>query len=131
MLDIKLSVLFETFTLGNKCSFKDDAAFFVALILLGGKLVNPAELGVTVFAGDVSHHVSAGQHDPVLDLAKVQVDHFTEEEGSTGCPREPCRNQLRAVCQSRFTICTAEKPRTTDVVQKYSPHSLSWKVKQE
>ncbi|TRY95350.1 hypothetical protein DNTS_035033 [Danionella cerebrum] len=50
----------------------DHSALFVSLAVLCGKLVDPAELTVAVFAADVSNHVTTGQHDAVLDLTVLQ-----------------------------------------------------------
>ena len=36
------------------------------LVVLGGKLIDPAQLGPAVLAADVPHHVTACQHDAVL-----------------------------------------------------------------
>ncbi|MEQ2317016.1 hypothetical protein AMECASPLE_038455 [Ameca splendens] len=63
----------EAFALPHQRPLQDYPAFLVALTLLGGKLVHPAQLAVAVLAADVSHHVSSCQHDPVLHLAVLQI----------------------------------------------------------
>lgn len=59
----------EAFALPHQSSLQDDTALLVALALLGGKLVHPAEFAVAVLAADIPHHVSSCQHDSVLHLA--------------------------------------------------------------
>ena len=62
-------VLFDAVGFGDEGAFEDDAALFVALVLLGGKLVDPAELDVALLLRHVAHHVAARQHHAVLHLA--------------------------------------------------------------
>lgn len=79
---IMADVFLNAFTLCHQGSLQNNPPLLVSLVVLRGKLVNPAKFCVTVLAGDVTHHVSPCQHDPVLHLTVVQVDHFVEEEGS-------------------------------------------------
>nr|CAD7395536.1 unnamed protein product [Timema poppensis] len=52
-------VLVDPITLGDESSFKYHPPFFVSLVLLRCKLVDPTEFGVTVFTGDVTDHMSS------------------------------------------------------------------------
>lgn len=65
--------MFEAFALPHQRPLQDYSSLLVALAFLRGKLVHPAQLTVAVLAADVPHHVSPCQHDPVLDLAVLQV----------------------------------------------------------
>lgn len=76
-------MLLKALALSHQRPFQDDTTFLVALAVLSGKLVDPAQLAIAVLAADVSHHVSSSQHHSVLYLAVLQVDHLVEEEGST------------------------------------------------
>ena len=57
-------------------ALQNDAALLVALVVLGGELVHPAQLGVAVLAEDVPHHVAPSQHHAVHHLAHLQVHHL-------------------------------------------------------
>ncbi len=63
----------KAFAFPHQRPLQNDAALLVALALLGGKLVHPAQLTVAVLAADVPHHVSSCQHDSVLHLAVLQI----------------------------------------------------------
>lgn len=63
----------KAFALPHQRPLQDDAALLVALALLCGELVHPAQLAVAVLAADVPHHVSSCQHHSVLHLAVLQV----------------------------------------------------------
>lgn len=69
-------MLFEAFALPHQGPLEDHSALLVALAVLGRKLIDPAQLTVAVLAADVSHHVSAGEHHPVLHLAVLEVHHL-------------------------------------------------------
>ena len=73
-------MFFEALALPDECSLQDDTALLVALAVLSGKLIDPAQLAVTVLTADISHHVSARQHHAVLHLAVLQVHHLTDNE---------------------------------------------------
>lgn len=79
---IMADVFLNAFTLCHQGSLQNNPPLLVSLVVLRGKLVHPAKFCVTVLAGDVANHVSSCQHDAVLYLTVVQVDHFIEEEGS-------------------------------------------------
>lgn len=79
---IVADVFLNAFTLCHQGSLQNNPPLLVSLVVLCGKLVHPAKFCVTVLAGDVANHVSPRQHDTVLYLTVVQVDHFVEEEGS-------------------------------------------------
>lgn len=79
---IMADVFLNAFTLCHQGSLQNNPPLLVSLVVLRGKLVHPAKFCVTVLAGDVANHVSPRQHDAVLYLTVVQVDHFIEEEGS-------------------------------------------------
>jgi hypothetical protein len=53
-------VLIDAVRLGDERSLEDDTTLLVPLVLLGGKLVDPANFGVAIFAKDVTNHVSPG-----------------------------------------------------------------------
>lgn len=73
-------MLLEALALPHQRPLQDHAALLVALAVLGGELVDPAQLTVAVLTADVSHHVSAGQHHTVLHLAVLQVHHLRDED---------------------------------------------------
>lgn len=116
-------VLLDAVALRHEGSLEDDSAFLVALALFRGKLVDPTELSVAVLAGHVSHHVPPRQHDSVLHLAVVEVDHFVEEEGPARGTREPGADELIAVGQDGVAAGAGEQSRAANVLQEYSAHS--------
>jgi hypothetical protein len=61
-------VLIDAVRLGDESTLEDDASLLVPLVLLGGKLVYPANFGIAIFAKDVTHHVPPGQHHTVLHV---------------------------------------------------------------
>ena len=69
-------MLLEAFALADQGPLQDHAAFLVALAVLRGELVDPAQLAVAVLAAHVPHHVPAREHDSVLHLAVLQVHHL-------------------------------------------------------
>ena len=69
-------VLLEAFALSDQGPLQDDPPLLVALAVLRGKLVDPAQLAVAVLAAHVPHHVPACEHDSVLHLAVLQVHHL-------------------------------------------------------
>lgn len=77
---VRGDMFFEALALPDECSLQDDAALLVALAVLGGKLIDPAQLAVAVLTADISNHVSARQHHAVLYLAVLQVHHLTDNE---------------------------------------------------
>lgn len=79
---IMADVFLNAFTLCHQGSLQNNPPLLVSLVVLRGKLVHPAKFCVTVLARDVANHVSPRQHDAILYLTVVQVDHFIEEEGS-------------------------------------------------
>ena len=52
-------------------ALQNDAALLVALVVLGGELVHPAQLGVAVLTVDVPDHVPPSEHDPVHHLTQM------------------------------------------------------------
>lgn len=83
LLTISPYMFLKALWLSNKCSFQNYTTFFVTLVLLIGKLVDPAKLLVAVLAHHVPDHMSPCQHDPVLYLAILQVYNFVEKESTT------------------------------------------------
>lgn len=77
-------MLFKSLALRNQSPLQDYAPFLVTLIVLRGKFVNPSEFGVAVLAGHIPDHVTAGEHDSVLNLAVVEVHNFVEQECTAG-----------------------------------------------
>lgn len=115
-------MLFEAFALPHQGPLEDHSALLVALAVLGRKLIDPAQLTVAVLAADVSHHVSAGEHHPVLHLAVLEVHHLVEEEGSPCGSSEARGDELRAVGQDGITVGAGEETSAPDVVQEDSAH---------
>lgn len=74
--------MFEAFALPHQRPLQDDPSLLVALALLRGELVHPAQLTVAVLATDVPHHVPPSQHDSVLDLAVLQVHDLNGTSGA-------------------------------------------------
>lgn len=99
-------VLFEALTLSHKGPLQDDAALLITLAILCGELIDPAQFAVAVLAADVTYHVSARQHHPILDLTVLQVDHLVKQERSPCGPSEACGYELRAVGQDSVTVGT-------------------------
>ena len=58
-----------TVLLRDERPLQDDPSLLVPLAVLCGELVDPAQLLVAAFAGDVPYDVAAGQHHPILHLA--------------------------------------------------------------
>lgn len=87
-------VLLKALGLPDQRSLQNHASLFVSLTVLSGELVDPAQFAVTVLTADISHHVSAGEHDSVLHLAVLQVHHLVEEESSACGSCESCGYQL-------------------------------------
>ena len=110
MLLVTDRVLVNTVTLLDQSSLQNYSSLLVPLVILGSKLVHPAQLGITVLAVDVPHHVPPSQHDPVHHLAEVEVDDLkgdtleldhtrmfpdlVEEEGSASGSCEPGADQF-------------------------------------
>lgn len=115
-------VLLKALTLSDQCSFQNDTPLLVALAVLRGELVDPAQFAVTVLAADVPHHVSAGEHHSVLHLTVLEVHHLIEEKSSACGSCEPCGDQLWSIRQDGVTVGTREQARSTNVVQKDASH---------
>lgn len=73
----------EAFALPHQCPLQDDTAFLVALALLCGKLIHPAQFAVAVLAADVPHHVSSREHDSVLDFTLLQIHNLQQSPAVT------------------------------------------------
>ena len=71
-------MLLEALALSHQRTLQDHAALLVALALLRGVLVDPAQLAVAVLTADVSYHVSSCEHQSVLHLSVLQVHHLGE-----------------------------------------------------
>ena len=108
----------------DECPLEDDSGLFVPLRLLGGELVHPAQLGVAVLAVDVPDHVSAGEHDPVLDVAVVEVDHLVEEEGPARGPREAGGDEFASVGQESVALRARKEFSASDVLKVNPTHYL-------
>lgn len=115
-------MLLEALALPHQRPLQDDAALLVALAVLGGELVDPAQLAVAVLAADVSHHVAAREHDAVLHLAVLEVDNLVEEKGSARGPGEARRDELGAVGQDGVTVGTGEQASPSNMVQEDAAH---------
>lgn len=115
-------VLLEALALPHQRPLQDDAALLVALAVLRGELVDPAQLAVAVLAADVAHHVSAREHDAVLHLAVLEVHHLVEKEGSARGSGEARGDELGAVGQDGVAVGTGEEARPSNVVQEDAAH---------
>jgi hypothetical protein len=120
---VVVDVVVEALGLCDQGAFQDHLALLVALVLLRRKLVLPAELGVAVLAGDVADHVPAGEHDPVLHLAVLQVHHAVEEERAARGSREACRDELSAIRQRRLARPAREQTGTAEVIEEDTAHA--------
>lgn len=114
--------MLKALALPHQRSLQDDTALFVALALLCGKLVHPAQFAIAILAADIAHHVSPSKHDPVLHLAVLQIHHLVEEEGSASGPCEACGDEFSSICQNSVTICTGEQASPPNVIQEDTPH---------
>lgn len=89
-------MLLEALALPDQGSLQDDAALLVALAVLGGKLIDPAQFAVAVLAAHVPDHVAAREHDPILNFTVLQIDHLghthrhREQHRGLVCPGETC-----------------------------------------
>jgi len=119
---------FYAIALGDQSPFEDDPSLLVPLVILGGKLVDPAQLGVAILARHVADHVAAGEHHSVLHLTVVQVDHFIEQKGPAGRSREAGTDQLRPIRQDRVATGAREQSRPSNVIEENATHRV-WFVK--
>ena len=84
------------------------------LLFLHGELVDPAEFGVAVLAGDVPHHVTTGEHLALLDLT---VD---SHQSPVSSRQSPGHHSSTSAVASRQSISNtakasqAQTPRNTD-----------------
>lgn len=77
-------MLLEAFALPDQGSFQDDAALLVALAVLSGKLIDPAQFAVAVLAAHVPDHVAPSEHDPVLNFTVLQIYHLGQTHSAQG-----------------------------------------------
>lgn len=101
-------VLLKALALPDQRPLQDDSALLVALAVLGGKFVDPAQLAVAILAADVSHHVPARQHHPVLDLAVLKV-HYLDA-------RMDAHTALDTTAPSRHSPLSCWKKTTTKLL---------------
>lgn len=101
-------VFLEAIRLRDQCPFKDDPPLLVPLVLLCGKLIDPAKFGIAVLTGHVTDHVSSCQHYPVLYLTVSQIDHPLEEESTPGGPSEARGDELSPVSENGIAGGTGE-----------------------
>lgn len=125
VLHVFLDLAFE---FRHKSALQDHSSLLVALAFVGGKFIDPAELCGAIFAGDVSDHVSAGQHNSVLYLAEAEIDNAVEEKSASRRAGEARRNQFSAICQRSLAVGTHENPRSTEVTKKNAPHLTKTKT---
>lgn len=118
-------MLLEALALAHQGPLQDHAAFFVALAVFGGELIDPAQFAIAVFAAHVSNHVAASEHDPVLHFTVLQINYLIKKKGSSSGPGKPSGDELRAVGKDRIAVCTREQAGTTNVIQENSPHCYS------
>lgn len=87
-------MLLKALALSDQCPLQDDPSFLVALAVLCGELVDPAQFAVAVLAADVPYHVSTGEHDPILHFTVLEVYYLVEEESPACGSSEPCGDKL-------------------------------------
>lgn len=87
-------MLLKALALPHQRPLQDHTAFFVALAVFSGKLVDPAQFAIAVFAAHVSNHVAASEHDPVLNFTVLQVNYLVKEKGSASGTCEPCGDEF-------------------------------------
>lgn len=73
-------MLLEALALPHQRPLQNHTAFFIALTVLSGKLIDPAQLTVAVFTADITNHVSARQHHPILHFAVLQIHHLITQK---------------------------------------------------
>ena len=61
-------MLFNSVRFSDEGALQDNSAFLVPLVLLCGEFIDPSQLGVTVFARYIPHHMAPCEHHPVLHL---------------------------------------------------------------
>lgn len=115
-------MLLEALALPDQGSLQDNAALPVALAVLGGKLIDPAQFAVAVLAAHVPDHVAAGEHDPILNFTVLQIDHLVKKKGPSCGPCKASGDELGAVGQDRVAVCAGEQASATNVIQKNSSH---------
>lgn len=69
-------MLLKALTLPDQSAFQDHTAFLVTLAVFSGKLIDPSQFAIAVFAAHVSNHVSASEHDPVLNFTVLKVNYL-------------------------------------------------------
>ena len=114
--------IIKAFTLSHQGALQDDTALLVSLVLLCRKFVYPSQLGLTVFAGDIPHHVPSCQHDTVLNLTVLQVGYLVEQKGSASGTGETSGDQLCTISEGDITTGTGKQARTSQVFEEYSAH---------
>lgn len=76
----------------------------VALALFGGEFVHPAQFGFAVLAHDIANHVTARQHNTVLNIAECEIDDLLEEVSSPCGSRESKEKKNEISIVARFTL---------------------------
>lgn len=115
-------MLRQSIALCDESSFQDNATFLVSLLLICCKFVHPPKLSITVFAADISDHVTTRQHHSILNLAIIQIDDFVEEKSASRGTREACAHELWPVGEIGVAGGAGEQATATDVLEKYHSH---------
>lgn len=115
-------MLGQSVALRHESSFQDNATLLVPLLLVCRKFVHPPELSITVFAADVSDHVTTRQHHSILNLAIIQIDDFVEEERASRGTRETRAHELWPVGEIGVAGGAGKQATATDVLEKYHSH---------
>jgi len=118
-------VLFQAIALVDEGPLQDDFALLVSLVLVGGVLVDPAQLSLAGLARHITHNVTASQHHTVLSLTVIEVDNFVEQEGPASGPSEPGGDELAPVGQERLAVDAAEQAEPAQVGQVVAAHDVS------
>lgn len=70
-------------SISNKYSFIIAQIWYLLLLFIRCIFIHPTELSIAVLAHYISHHVTARQHDPLLDIAECKIHHTFEEISSS------------------------------------------------
>lgn len=118
-------MLLKALALSNQSSLQDHTAFLIALAVFSGKLIDPSQFAIAVFAAHISNHVAAGEHDPVLNFTVLQINNLVKKKRSASGTGKPSGDELRAVGQDRITVCTRKQTGATNMIKENSPHCYS------
>ena len=61
-------LLLKALTFSNESTFQGHMALLIKLAVFSGKLIDPSQFAIAVFAAHISNHVAASEHDPILNF---------------------------------------------------------------